>query len=154
MVIIPAEKRHIPAMLRLLGQVGALHGQGRPELFRSDALKNDASQLEALLQDPGCPIFIAEEGEVLGYCFCQKQVVEGNRCVCGRKELYIDDLCVDEAARGRGIGRALYEFVRSWAKGEGFDHITLHVWNFPGSAVEFYRSLGMGERYYCMEEKL
>ena len=43
MVIIPAEKRHIPAMLRLLGQVGALHGQGRPELFRSDALKYDAS---------------------------------------------------------------------------------------------------------------
>ena len=78
MTIVPAEKRHIPAMLRLLGQVGALHGRGRPDLFQAGALKYDASQLEALLQDPAAPIFIAEEGEVLGYCFCQYQPVTEN----------------------------------------------------------------------------
>ena len=154
MNIVSAEKRHIPGMLRLLGQVGALHGAGRPDLFQAAALKYDAPALEALLNDPDAPIFIAEEEDVVGYCFCQSQTVTGNACVTGRRELYIDDLCVDERTRGSGIGRSLYEYVCHWAKAQGFDYITLHVWSFPGSAEGFYRSLGMKDRYICLEQKL
>ena len=59
MVIIPAEKRHIPGMIRLLRQVGAIHAQGRPDLFQKGAQKYNEAQLEALLADPNSPIFIA-----------------------------------------------------------------------------------------------
>ena len=154
MVILPAQPRHIPGMIRLLRQVGALHAQGRPDLFAQGAQKYDEAQLAALLEDPSSPIFIAEEGDVLGYCFCQAQTVEGNACVKARRELYIDDLCVDETARGRHVGAALYDHVCAWAKAHHFDYITLHVWDFPGSAEGFYRRLGMQNRYICMEQKL
>ena len=154
MQIVPAQKRHIPGMIRLLRQVGAIHGQGRPELFRADALKYNEAQLESLLRDENSPIFIAEDGDVLGYCFCQTVEVPGNACVQARRELYIDDLCVDSAARGRGVGEKLYRHVCAWAKAQGFDYITLHVWDFPGSAENFYRNLGMKSRYLCMEQKL
>lgn len=154
MQIVMAQTRHIGGMLRLLRQVGAIHGRGRPELFRADALKYDEAQLEALLQNENSPIFIAEDGDVVGYCFCQCQTVEANGCLRGRRELYIDDLCVDEAARGKGVGQQLYRHVCRWAKDRGFDYITLHVWDFPGSAEGFYRALGMKNRYYCMEQSL
>lgn len=154
MVILPAEKRHIPGMLRLLRQVGAIHAQGRPDLFQQGAQKYNEAQLEALLQDPGSPIFIAEEADVVGYCFCQCQTVAENACLKGRRELYIDDLCVDAAARGAGVGKTLYRHVCRWAKEAGFHYITLHVWDFPGSAEGFYRSLGMKPRYFAMEQSL
>ena len=37
---------------------------------------------------------------------------------------------------------------------QGFDYITLHVWDFPGSAEPFYRKMGMKNRYFCMEQSL
>ena len=154
MTILPAERRHIPGMIRLLRQVGAIHAEGRPDLFRSGAQKYDEAQLEAILADGASPIFIAEEGDVLGYCFCQTRTVTENACVKGRKELYIDDLCVEEGARGGHVGAALYRHVCAWAKEQGFDYITLHVWDFPGSAEEFYRRMGLKNRYICMEQRL
>ena len=59
MNIVMAEKKHIPGMLRLLAQVGQVHHVGRPDLFRDGAIKYDAQELEALLEDESCPIFIA-----------------------------------------------------------------------------------------------
>ena len=155
MIIVPAKENHIPGMIRLLRQVGAIHAVGRPDLFRSGAQKYNEAQLRAILQDSDSPIFIAEEdGQVLGYCFCQYQTVAENACVNGRRELYIDDLCVDETARGSHVGSTLYRHVCAWAKEQGFDYITLHVWDFPGSAENFYRRMGLSNRYICMEQKL
>ena len=34
------------------------------------------------------------------------------------------------------------------------DYITLHVWDFPGSAEAFYRRMGLKNRYICMEQSL
>lgn len=155
MVICPGEKRHIPGMIALLKQVGQVHAAGRPDLFRTGAQKYNEAELAAILADPLRPIFIAErEGQVLGYGFCRCDTVEGNACLCGRRELYIDDLCVDEGCRGQHIGQAIYRHIQSWAKEQGFDYITLHVWSFNESAEKFYRSLGMESRYICMEQKL
>lgn len=155
MVICIAEKRHIPGMICLLRQVGQLHAEGRPDLFCTGAQKYNEEALEAMLADPNRPIFIAEEeGRVLGYVFCQCETVEGNGCLCGRRELYIDDLCVDEGCRGQHIGQRLYRHAESWAKAQGFQYITLHVWGFNESAERFYRNLGMENRYICMEQKL
>lgn len=155
MHICPAEKRHIPGMISLLKQVGRIHAQGRPDLFRTGAQKYDEAELETILADPARPIFIAEDGEaVLGYGFCRCDTVHPNACVNGRKELYIDDLCVDESCRGQHVGRAIYRHIQGWAREQGFHYITLHVWGFNESAEKFYRSLGMENRYICMEQKL
>ena len=155
MQICPAEKRHIPGMIALLRQVGAIHAQGRPDLFRPGAQKYNETELEAILSDPLLPIFIAEEdGQVLGYCFCQANQVPGDACVAARRELYIDDLCVDETCRGQHIGQSLYRYAEGWAKTRGFHYITLRVWSFNENAEKFYRGLGLESRYICMEQKL
>lgn len=155
MHICPAQTPHIPGMIRLLQQVGQVHAEGRPDLFRQGAQKYNESQLEAILADENRPIFIAEEeGRALGYCFCRFDEVEENACVNGRRELYIDDLCVEETCRGKHIGQAIYRHIQHWARQQGFHYITLHVWSFNENAEKFYRSLGMESRYICMEQKL
>ena len=103
-----AQSRDIPGMLNLLQQVGEVHHQIRPDLFRSGAQKYDEAALEALLKNPDRPIFIAlNEGQVAGYAFCILQITKDDPVLRDRKVLYIDDLCVDEAQRGHGIAGEL-----------------------------------------------
>ena len=69
-----------------------------------------------------------------------------------RKELYIDDLCVDENARGGGVATALFRYVTDIAKAEGANFITLNVWQ-GNSALKFYEKMGMKPRKIMMEQK-
>ena len=123
-----AERRDIPGMIELLKQVGQVHHVIRPDLFRAGAQKYDEAALETLLQDPGRPILIAElEGTVAGYCFCILQITQNDPVLCDRKVLYIDDLCVEENLRGRGIASKLYEHTLQYARSIGCDAVTLNV---------------------------
>ena len=155
MTIARAENRHIPGLIRLLYQVGGVHHNIRPDLFRSGAIKYTPPQLEALLADENCPVFVAEEaGEVLGYCFCQVRDYRNSTVLTDRKEIYIDDLCVEEACRGRGIATDLYRHVTGWAKEIGCAYVTLNVWQGNDSALKFYEKMGMHVRSTTMEVKL
>ena len=150
-----ATELDIPGLLALLRQVGQVHHDIRPDIFPEHTLKYDENALKGLLKDKTRPIFVAVDGHfVAGYCFCVHKDYEAGGTSVPRRELYIDDLCVDSAARGRGVGEKLYRHVCAWAKAQGFDYITLHVWDFPGSAEPFYRKMGMKNRYFCMEQSL
>jgi len=154
MVIRPAEQRDIPALIRLLYQVGEVHHQIRPDIFRSGAIKYTASELEAILADSTRPIFVAAEGDVLGYCFCKIRCTSGSTVQTDRKELYIDDLCVDETCRGQQVGRKLYDYACEYARSIGCGYITLNVWCGNDSAMAFYEHRGLTPRNIMMERKL
>lgn len=155
MTIIRAEKGHIPGLIRLLYQVGGVHHDIRPDLFREDAIKYTENDLEKLLLDENSPVFVAVEGEtVLGYCFCQIQDCRGTTVLTDRVEVYVDDLCVEESLRGRGIAKALYTHVCAWAKELGCGYVTLNVWCGNEGAMKFYEKMGMIQRKICMETKL
>ena len=150
-----AESRDIPGMIALLKQVGEVHHVIRPDIFRGGAQKYDEAELEALLKDRERPIFVAvEDGFVQGYCFCIHKDFSGSTVLTDRKEIYIDDLCVDEGCRGQGIAKALYEHVCAYAKDCGCAFITLNVWTGNDGAQRFYEKMGMTPRSINMEVKL
>ena len=152
MQIVFANETHIPGMIRLLQQVGEVHHQIRPDIFRAGCQKYDETDLLELLKDPMKPIFIAEnDGDVAGYCFCVKKDIPGNRALLARKELYIDDLCVDENCRRMGIAKALFRHVSAYAKEQGFDVVNLNVWCGNNGAMTFYEQMGMQPRNIMME---
>ena len=155
MNICRGEERHIPGMLRLLGQVGQVHHEIRPDIFRDGALKYDDKALEALLREENKPIFIGEDGgQVLGYCFCVLKDYRGSGVQTDRIELYIDDLCVEEAARGQGVATALYRYVKAFAREIGCSHISLNVWCGNDGAQRFYEKMGLKPRHIIMEQPL
>ena len=150
-----ANTSDIPGMIRLLRQVGQVHHDIRPDLFRDGAQKYSPSDLEALLQDAARPIFVGvEDGRMLGYCFCILEEVKDNPVLCDVKSLYIDDLCVDETIRGKHVGTKLYDHVCAYARSIGCCSVTLNVWCGNDSAMGFYESRGMKPRKIYMETAL
>lgn len=150
-----AKTEDIPAMIRLLKQVGRVHYEGRPDIFRADAQKYDESALKTLLQDKNRPILVAEEsGGVVGYAFCIVQNMQNDPVLQDRLTVYIDDLCVDETCRGGGIGKGLYTGVLEYARGIGAYNVTLNVWAKNENALKFYEKMGLMPQKFGMETVL
>lgn len=148
-----AREEDIGDLLRLLVQVDMVHHNGRPDLFKGPATKYGEEELRVLLRDPDRPVFVYpdENDRVLGYAFCILKREKADRVMTDIRTLYIDDLCVEETARGRGIGRTLYEYAVSYAKEAGCHNLTLNVWSCNPSALRFYRGLGLKEQKIGME---
>lgn len=70
-VIRKASVADIPRLMDLLHQVNMVHHHLRPELFKPNTTKYSEQELETLLGDESKPIFVYDDGEVLGYAFCQ-----------------------------------------------------------------------------------
>lgn len=147
-----AQSSHIPGILDLLRQVGQVHHQIRPDLFRPGAQKYDVPALEAILQDSDRPVLVAlNEGKVTGYAFCILQRVQDDPVLRDRKNLYIDDLCVDADCRGRGVASALYRQVCAYARDLGCQAVTLNVWCGNDRAMAFYEKCGLKPQKIGME---
>lgn len=150
-----ANTSDIPGIIALLRQVGQVHHDIRPDLFREGAQKYSPSDLEDLLKDAARPIFVGvEDGRLLGYCFCILEQVKDNPVLRDVKSLYIDDLCVDESIRGKHVGTGLYDHVCGYARSIGCSSVTLNVWCGNDSAMHFYESRGMKPRKIYMETAL
>ncbi len=151
-----AMERDIDDILRLLVEVNMVHHTIRPDLFKGPATKYSREELLAKLHLEDDPIFVCvdDEDRLLGYIFCETEVVEESPLRTGIRTLYIDDLCVDEKSRGQHVGKALYEYVLGYAKQNGFYNVTLHVWGGNDSALKFYRRMGMTDQFICLEQIL
>ncbi len=151
-----AIKKDMPKILDLLVQVDMVHHNARPDLFKGPATKYTEDELYAIIINDETPVFVFvnDEDVVEGYAFCiYKQFVNDN-ILTDIRTLYIDDLCVDESKRGKGIGYKLYEYVLAFAKEQGFYNVTLNVWADNKSAMAFYEKCGLRQQKIGMEKIL
>ena len=146
-----AEIKDIPGIISLLHQVNMVHHVLRPDLFKPYTTKYNEQELEALIGDDSKPIFVFDDGAILGHAFCMITEVKGDKLLQDIKTMYIDDICVDENARGKHVGKALYEYVRDYAQSIGCNNITLNVWDGNDAALNFYRNMGMKVQKTTME---
>lgn len=148
-----ANKNDIKSIIGLLHQVDMVHHAIRPDLFKPDTTKYNEQELEDLLEDDSKPIFVCEEAPqtIQGHAFCQITEVKDHTLLQDTKTLYIDDICVDEKARGKHVGKALYEFVHDYARSIGCHNITLNVWEGNTPAMNFYKAMGLKTQKTGME---
>lgn len=148
-----AEKQDITKIMELLVQVDMVHHEGRPDLFKGPATKYTADELKDILRDDENPVFvyISDNGAVQGHAFCNIINQPANHVLTQIKTLYIDDICVEENARGQHIGKALYDYVVAYAKTIGCYNVTLNVWECNQSAKQFYEAMGMHVQKTGME---
>ena len=151
MMIRKSNKEDIKRIIDLLHQVNMVHHVLRPDLFKPHTTKYSEQELAALLKDENKPICVDDDGAVLGYAFCQVSEIKDNQLLEDIKTLYIDDICVDEHARGKHVGKALYEYVRDYARSIGCNNITLNVWEGNDPAWHFYKDMGMKVQKTTME---
>ncbi len=153
MIIQRGSAQDIPGIHKLLSQVLMVHHNGRPDLFKSGTRKYTDEELVEILRDDARPVFVAldEDNRVLGYAFCVFCQYLDNNIMTDVKTLYIDDLCVDEELRGKGIGRKLYEYVLDFARQEKCYNVTLNVWECNPAAKKFYEKCGLVPQKTGME---
>ena len=147
-----AMEKDIEKIEDLLSHVDMVHHNGRPDIFKIGN-KYSEEELKELLNNKQRPILVSvnETDEVVGYCFGIFQQHKDNSILTDIKTLYIDDLCVDEKFRGKGVGKELYEAALSLAKEKGCYNLTLNVWSCNESAIRFYESMGLIPQKIGME---
>ena len=146
-----ANSNDISQIINLLHQVNMVHHIIRPDLFKPHTTKYNEQELSKMLDNENKPIFVFDDGGVLGYAFCQISEVQNDILLQDTKTMYIDDICVDENARGKHVGKALFEYVRDYAQTIGCHNITLNVWTGNDAAQSFYKNMGMQVQKTTME---
>ena len=147
-----ASVRDYPFCAGLSEQAMRLHLDGRPDLFSaplSPALSRPG--FEGMLQNPDFLLLVAEEaGAVRGFLIARRQ---GNKAY-RQEELFVESLVVDAAHRGRGLGRALMDFLELEARRRGYACLALQVWEFNQAAQAFYARIGYRPRSHILEKPL
>ena len=151
-----ATNKDIERILELLVQVDMVHHNSRPDLFKGPATKYNSEELENILAQEDTPVFVCvDENDVaLGHAFCIHKQIKGDSVLTDIKTLYIDDICVDEAARGKHVGTALYDYVIDYARKSGCYNVTLNVWSCNPTAMKFYEAMGLVPQKIGMEKVL
>ena len=152
MIIRRAQEKDIAKVSRLLSQVLEIHAALRPDIFISGTTKYTPEELLAIFSDENKPVYVAagDEDEVMGYAFCQIRQQPFSNNMIPFTSIYIDDLCVDETCRGKGVGEALFEHVKNEARRMGCYEVNLNVWE-GNEARRFYEKMGMKPKETQME---
>jgi ribosomal protein S18 acetylase RimI-like enzyme len=134
MNIRPAKNTDMTAMVALLGQLFSIE-----EDFEVDP-ERQYRGLGLLLGDPDLNlVLVAEaEGRVVGMCSVQMLISTAQGTPCG----LVEDMIVDRAFRGRGIGSELLDRACKWAAEEGATRVQLLADRENTGALDFYRAQG------------
>lgn len=123
-----------PAILRLIRALALYEHE-------PDAVKANEASLTETLFAPDAQVFahVAEiAGDIVGIAVWFLNYSTWT----GRPGLYLEDLVVDEAARGGGAGRALCRALAQEALARGCMRIDWAVLDWNESAMSFYRAIG------------
>jgi GNAT superfamily N-acetyltransferase len=91
--------------------------------------------IAAAIADPSSAVFVAEHrGELLGLCTAyldMNSVRFGPRC-------WVEDLAVSPEHRSQGVGKALLDRAKEWARERGGTHLELDSGDARADAHRFY----------------
>ena len=137
---------------RLMAQVHKIHVNGRPDLYIDVEHIYSFEQFKEMVENEDMITILAEEEEnILGICFVSMRAKTG---MVKRRTAYMEDLCVDERYRGKGIGKDLFLYAKKMAVNMGAERLDLMVWEFNEDARKFYEKIGMKPQRYIYETML
>ena len=138
-----AERDELDKVNVLRRQVNDLHVAVRPDVFKPGFCDELRDYVYAIWDDPQKKIVVAElEGEICGFAVLNHIVRPETPFMFERDFLDIDEFCVDERFRRRGVASAIICFVRDYAKGRGYSRLELNIWAFNRDALSFYEAAG------------
>lgn len=131
-----------PRIYELLTQIAKLHADLYPEYFGNTQSKYDIDGVKELIEDASKEMFVYEdEDTVYGYIL---------GWFIGDSRFFIDDLCVDENARGKQVGQKLLHHIET--RGD-IEEVQLNVWLLNSGAVRFYEKQGYDVLKYVMRKR-
>lgn len=150
-----AETSDIESMARIYRQLHEKHVAIRSDYFNMPNLSFFESSLAETLSKGEKELIIYEKnGVIQGYAeFFTHETLE-NEIRSFYRRCFIDQLAVDTNCQRNGVGKALAEYIKSYARECSCHSIELGVWYENYDAVDFYGAMGFTPRMYKMEIKL
>ena len=122
-------------------QVHRLHVDWQPEYYNHTEMLYDEDRFQKAL-DQGMMYVAKENGEIVGYVLLA--VIEINHAgLCPTKTMKLDELCVAEGFRSRGIGKQIMADVKAIAAQMGCTDIRLTCAPQNSAAIALYEGMGM-----------
>jgi GNAT superfamily N-acetyltransferase len=136
----PATPGDAVAISRVVEDTQAIHAAAHPDVFKpatADCFPPDA--IRSLMGSPDHLFFVAvDAGDVVGYSYAEIQRRPESGFKFAALQMYVHQMGVRDAHRGRGIGSGLLSAVRDSARARGITHLALDVWTFNERARQFY----------------
>jgi ribosomal protein S18 acetylase RimI-like enzyme len=130
-----ASSRDVKAVASLIAAFRSWWGKDEPTL---EQIRETTS---ILIDDPNTEFLLAAPGDgapAAGVCQLRYRLSVWT----GADDCWLEDLYVDESARGTGLGRALVEAAVERAAARGCRRMELDVNEQNTAAIAFYESLG------------
>ncbi|TML97973.1 MAG: GNAT family N-acetyltransferase [Actinobacteria bacterium] len=120
------------------------------EKAEDKATTDHASLFPGGSPQPDHHMYIVEDeaGEVVGHLFWAR------RPAGSTTRAFLYQIYIEEAFRGRGLGRQAMELLEAEVRADGLPGIDLNVWGGNDLARSLYRSLGFEERAVFMSKEL
>lgn len=143
MVIRFAKEDELERINVLRKQVNDLHVEGKPDVFKPGFNEELQNYVYYIFKDPEQKIVVADkDGEICGFAILHHIYKPENPFMKVRDFLDIDEFCVDENHRREGIATAMVEFIKNFAKEQGYHRLELNMWEFNQDALAFYEVAG------------
>lgn len=144
-LIRPTTREDVPAIVAMIRELAVYskleHHLGVTERALADALFGPRPAIEGLVAELAHgdgPTDRGPSGQVIGYSL----FFHTFSTFPGRRGLWVEDLYVTEAHRGRGAGKALLAELARMAVERSCGHMEWYALDWNTSARRFYESLG------------
>jgi ribosomal protein S18 acetylase RimI-like enzyme len=139
----------LPRLREDYGQAMIDDGGVLPEAARAKAAADVEQLFPGERPSPDQLVFVIEaDGEAVG------QLWLADRDNMGRRSLFVYEIHIDDAHRGRGYGKAGMLLTEEEARRRGIDNVTLNVFGRNAVARHLYLSLGYAENAIAMSKSL
>lgn len=143
MTIRLAKPEELEKVNALRKQVYDLHAQGNPQVFKSEFSDEISNHIYTIWNDPEQDIIVSEhKGRIVGFAVLHHIHMPVSPFMKERDYLDIEEFCVDESWRRRGVGTKLIAYIRYYALEHGIHRVELSVWTFNDAAIKLYESMG------------
>jgi len=138
----PARSADIPRLCQLLEALFTLETDFRPDRDKqARALQLLIDKGDEAVDRPSCVVWVAEQAhQVVGMCSLQILISTAE----GGEVGLVEDVIIDAAFRGQGLGRLMLDSLEGWAQDRGLSRLQLLVDTQNNNALVFYKRQGWG----------
>lgn len=149
-----ARAEDLPSVNLLRREVHELHAKGKPEIFQAGFTSQLEDYLYEIWEHPAKQLIVAElDGKICGFSVLQEIRKEASPYKLPQHFLDLDEFGISSAHRRQGVGTALMDYIRKYARELGIERIELNMWEFNQAALAFYEANGFTTYRRFMELK-
>lgn len=141
-----------PSINRLAQQVHEMHVSWRPDLYTMPQELFPEDLFHELVKNR--ELYVAKlDDTVVGFAWVRMRLSEGHGQIT-RKVMLLNQICVEETLRNRGIGTRMAEEIRILARAFGCTDLQLAVYPQNDEAVSFWQKCGYMIQSINMQRKV